>query len=46
MQAYRVKCKTKREIRGPKQITMKNGRLAIQGTCPVYGCKMFKIGES
>ena len=43
-QAYCVKCKDKREMKGEKQVTMKNGRPAIQGTCPVCGTKMFKIG--
>jgi RNase P subunit RPR2 len=43
-QAYCVKCKKKREMKGEKQITMKNGRNAISGTCSVCGTKMFKIG--
>ena len=43
-QAYCVKCKAKREMKGEKQVTMKNGRPAIQGICPVCGTKMFKIG--
>ena len=43
-QAYCVKCKAKREMKGEKQVTMKNGRPAMQGTCPVCGTKMFKIG--
>ena len=28
-----------------KQVTMKNGRPAIQGTCPDCGTKIFKIGK-
>jgi hypothetical protein len=43
-QAYCVKCKKKRGMKGEKQITMKNGRNAISGTCSVCGTKMFKIG--
>jgi RNase P subunit RPR2 len=43
---YCVKCKDKREIKDPQQITMKNGRPATQGTCPECGTKMFKIGKS
>ena len=31
-------------MKGEKQITMKNGRNAISGTCSVCGTKMFKIG--
>jgi hypothetical protein len=41
---YCVKCKNKREMKGEKQITMKNGRPATTGTCTVCGTKMFKIG--
>jgi len=41
---YCVKCKAKREMKGERQITMKNGRPATTGTCTVCGTKMFKIG--
>ena len=41
---YCVKCKAKREKQGDHKITMKNGKPATQGTCPVCGTKMFKIG--
>ena len=44
-QGYCVKCKQKREMKGEKEITMKNGRPAISGTCSVCGTKMFKIGS-
>jgi hypothetical protein len=43
-QAYCVKCKTKREMKNEKPVTMKNGRSAISGTCSICGTKMFKIG--
>lgn len=42
--AYCVKCKEKREVQDPEQVTMKNGRKALKGTCPNCGTKMFKIG--
>lgn len=42
---YCVKCKAPREIRDPKQITMKNGRPATEGRCPVCGTRIFKIGS-
>jgi len=44
-QAYCVKCKAKREMDNPQSITMKNGKPATTGTCPVCGCKMFRIGK-
>jgi len=41
---YCMKCKASREIKNAKQITMKNGRPATEGACPVCGTKIFKIG--
>jgi len=37
MQAYCMKCRTKREMKDAKAITMKNGKPATQGVCPVCG---------
>ena len=45
MEAYCVKCKAKREMQNPKQVTMKNGKPATQGVCPVCGTTMFRIGK-
>ncbi len=45
MQAYCMKCRTKREMKDAKSITMKNGRPATQGVCPTCGTKMFRIGK-
>ena len=42
--AYCMKCKTQREMKDEKQVTMKNGRAATEGTCPTCGTKLFKIG--
>ena len=46
MQAYCVKCHAKREMKNTRAITMKNGKSATQGICPVCGTKMFRIGKS
>jgi len=46
MQAYCVKCRAKREMKDARAITMKNGKPATQGVCPVCGTKMFRIGKS
>jgi hypothetical protein len=46
MEAYCVKCKTKREMKDPKQVIMKNKKPATQGECPVCATKMFKIGAA
>lgn len=45
MEAYCVKCKSKREMKDETKVTMKNGRPATSGTCPTCGTKMFKIGK-
>ena len=42
--AYCVKCKATREMVKPTQITMKNGKPATAGSCPVCKTKMFRIG--
>ncbi len=47
VEAYCVKCKAKREMKDPKEVTMpaKGGgeRRAMTGVCPVCGTKMFRI---
>ena len=45
MEAYCFKCRTKREISNPQQVSLKNGRPATQGVCPVCGTKVFRIGK-
>ena len=46
MQAYCVKDRKTVEIKDPKAITMKNGRPATQGICPICGSKVYRIGKS
>ncbi len=46
MEAYCVKCRAKVEIQGAQAITMKNGRPATQGSCPVCKTKVFRIGKA
>ena len=43
-QGYCVKCKAKQEMKDEHVITMKNGRPATQGLCPVCGTKITVIG--
>jgi len=40
---YCVKCKDKKEIGSPEQVTMKNGRPAMKGKCAECGTGMYKI---
>ena len=42
-EAYCVKCREKREMKDEEEVTMKNGRPAVQGICPVCGTKLFRI---
>lgn len=46
MEAYCVKCKSKREMKEPKEVKLKNGKPAVSGTCSSCGTKMFKIGAA
>jgi len=43
--AYCMKCRKKVEIKNPRQITLKNGRPAVQGICSICGIKVFRIGK-
>ena len=42
-EAYCVKCKAKKEMADAQEVTMKNGRTALQGKCPDCGTKLFRI---
>lgn len=46
MEAYCFKCRGKREINNPAEITLRNGRPATHGTCHLCGTKVFRIGKS
>lgn len=46
MQAYCVKCKTKREMTAPKPEYSASGRAFTRGTCPVCGTSMTVFGET
>jgi len=43
MEAYCVKCKAKREMQDGEKVTMKNGRPAMKGKCPVCGTGLYRI---
>jgi hypothetical protein len=45
-EGYCLKCKAKREMSNAQAITMKNGKPATTGSCPVCGTKMYKIGKA
>ena len=45
-EAYCFKCRAKREISGARQVTLKNGRPATQGTCPTCGTRVYRIGKA
>jgi hypothetical protein len=44
MQGYCMKCREKREMKDPQQVTLKNGRAATQGTCATCGTKVTVMG--
>ncbi|GCE25764.1 hypothetical protein KDA_12480 [Dictyobacter alpinus] len=45
-EAYCVKCRVKRGMQNEKRIVTKNGRSAIEGTCPVCGTRLFRFVSS
>jgi DNA topoisomerase I len=46
LQAYCVKCKTKREINDPQAVFTNNATPATRGVCPVCGTTMFRMGRT
>jgi len=42
-EGYCVKCKDKRTMVAPEEVTMKNGRKADKGKCPECDTGMFRI---
>ena len=46
MEAYCLKCRAHREIKGAEQVTMKNGRPATRGKCSVCGASVYRIGKA
>ena len=45
MEGYCLKCRATRQISNPVSVTLKNGRPATQGKCPVCGTKITRIGK-
>ncbi len=46
MEAYCVKCKTKREIQSPQAVFTATGTPGTRGTCPVCGTTLFRMGRT
>lgn len=46
LQAYCVKCRTKRDIVSPQPVFLANGRPATRGVCSVCGTTLLRMGES
>ena len=44
--AYCMKCRNTVEMKAPKQVTLKNRRLAVRGTCSCCGTQVFRIGKA
>jgi RNase P subunit RPR2 len=45
MDLYCVKCKKKTPSNDTKEVTLANGKPAVQGTCSVCGTKQTQIGK-
>jgi DNA topoisomerase I len=46
LEAYCVKCKTKREMTEPQAVFTDNATPATRGVCPVCGTSMFRMGRT
>ncbi len=46
MEAYCMKCKTKREIQNPQATFNAKGSPVTTGVCPVCGTKLFRMGKT
>jgi DNA topoisomerase I len=46
LEAYCVKCKTKREIKEPQAVFTSGGTPATRGVCPVCGTNLFRMGRT
>ncbi len=46
LEAYCVKCKTKREIANPQPAYTSRGTPGVKGTCPVCGTTLFRMGAT
>jgi DNA topoisomerase-1 len=46
LQAYCVKCKTKREIANPQPAFTSKGTPGVKGSCPVCGTTLFRMGAT
>ena len=45
MQAYCVKCRSKKDMKDIEEITMRNGQSARRGKCSTCGTKMIRFGQ-
>jgi len=43
IEAYCVRCRQKRTMQHPNKIVTKNGRSALEGTCPICGTRLFRF---
>jgi len=41
-----VKCRKKVELSNPQEVTLKNGRKAMKGTCPICGTPVYVFVKS
>jgi hypothetical protein len=46
MEAYCFKCRSKQEMQEPQAVTLKNGKAATKGRCPVCGTSMCRMGAA
>ena len=45
VEAYCVKCKSKKTMKNARSVKTKHGRDAVEGECPTCGIKMYLMGN-
>ena len=46
MEAYCLKCRSKKEVKDAEAVTLKNGRPATRGKCSECDATVFRIGKA
>jgi DNA topoisomerase I len=46
VEAYCMTCRTKRDMKDPQPVTLKNGRAAQESTCTTCGTRLVRMGAA
>jgi DNA topoisomerase-1 len=46
MEAYCMKCRSKKDMEDPQPVTLKNGRAAMESKCTTCGTRLVRMGAT